>query len=170
MFNKGDTVMHPRHGAVLIEDRVEQETSGERRVYLKLRPVRGNMMITLPLESAEKVGLRGVVSKRNAAKVFDLLRQEQGSMPVLWSQRYKTNLMRLVSGDIYQVAELVRDLSLRAANGKGLSGAEKRMLATAREGLLSELTFAVNTTEAKAEAMLDEALEGSRSGPAATAS
>jgi CarD family transcriptional regulator len=154
--------MYPRHGAAVIEDLVEQDASGESRQYFKLRPMQGNIVIMLPVDSVKRVGLRSVVTRRNVAKVFDLLRQEQGSMPMLWSQRYKINMTRLASGDIYQLAELVRDLSL-LGNGKTLSSAEARMLAKARGDLIMELTLAAASSEAKTVAMLDEALEGARS-------
>jgi CarD family transcriptional regulator len=82
-------------------------------------------------------------------------------MPILWGKRYRANLAKLFSGDIYHVAEVIRDLSLRE-RGKGLSSAEKRMLAKAREILISELTIVVGSTEENAEAMLDEVLGESR--------
>ena len=158
MFCKGDRVVYPRHGAAVIEDLVELEMFGKRRTYVKLRIPHKHLTLMVPVDSAEQVGLRVVVSRDEVNKVFDLLREDGGWMPILWGQRYKANLAKLISGDIYQVAEVVRNLSLRQS-GKGLSGAEKRMLAKAREVLISELTFAVGSTEENAEAMLDEVLE-----------
>jgi CarD family transcriptional regulator len=160
VFRKGDKVMYPHHGAAVIEDVVEREMFGNRRTYAKLRFSQGNLTLMVPLESTEQVGLRGVASKKVVGKVFDVLREDEGWMPILWSQRYKTNLAKLISGDIYQGAELVRDLSLRD-KGKGLSAAEKRMLAKARQILISELILAFDSTEENAEAMLDDVLAGS---------
>ncbi len=161
VFRKGDRVVYPHHGAAVVEDLVELKKFGKRRTYVKLRLPHGSLTLMVPVDSTEQVGLRGVVSRDEVDKVFDLLREDEGRMPILWSQRYKANLAKLISGDIYQVAEVVRNLSLRD-RGKGLSGAEKRMLAKAREILISELTFAVGSTEENAEAMLDEVLEESR--------
>ena len=158
MFRKGDKVVHPRHGAAVVEDLVELERFGEQRVYVKLRLPHG-LTLMVPVESTEQVGLRGVVSRDELDEVFDLLRGDEGRMPILWGKRYRANLAKLISGDIYHVAEVVRDLSLRET-GKGLSSAEKRMLAKAREILISELTFVVGSTEENAEAMLDEVLGG----------
>ena len=158
MFRKGDKVVHPRHGAAVVEDLVELERFGEQRVYVKLRLPHG-LTLMVPVESSEQVGLRGVVSRHELDEVFDLLRGDEGRMPILWGKRYRANLAKLISGDIYHVAEVVRDLSLRET-GKGLSSAEKRMLAKAREILISELTFVVGSTEENAEAMLDEVLGG----------
>lgn len=158
MFRKGDKVVHPRHGAAVVEDLVELERFGEQRVYVKLRLPHG-LTLMVPVESAEQVGLRAVVSRDELDEVFDLLRGDEGRTPILWGKRYRANLAKLISGDIYHVAEVVRDLSLRE-RGKGLSSAEKRMLAKAREILISELTFVVGSTEENAEAMLDEVLGG----------
>ena len=156
MFRKGDKVVHPRHGAAVVEDLVELERFGEQRIYVKLRLPHG-LTLMVPVESTEQVGLRGVVSRDELEEVFDLLRGEEGGMPILWGKRYRANLAKIMSGDIYHVAEVVRNLSLRE-RGKGLSSAEKRMLAKAREILISELTFVVGSTEENAEAMLDEVL------------
>jgi len=156
VFRKGDKVVHPRHGAAVVEDLVELERFGEQRIYVKLRLPHG-LTLMVPVESTEQVGLRGVVSRDELEEVFDLLRGDEGGMPILWSKRYRANLAKIMSGDIYHVAEVVRNLSLRE-RGKGLSSAEKRMLAKAREILISELTFVVGSTEENAEAMLDEVL------------
>ena len=156
MFRKGDKVVHPRHGAAVVEDLVELERFGEQRIYVKLRLPHG-LTLMVPVESTEQVGLRGVVSRDELEEVFDLLRGDEGGMPILWGKRYRANLAKIMSGDIYHVAEVVRNLSLRE-RGKGLSSAEKRMLTKAREILISELTFVVGSTEENAEAMLDEVL------------
>jgi CarD family transcriptional regulator len=160
VFRKGDKVVHPRHGAAVVEDLVELERFGEQRIYVKLRLPHG-LTLMVPVESTEQIGLRGVVSRDELDEVFDLLRGDEGRMPILWGKRYRANLAKLMSGDIYYVAEVVRNLSCRE-RGKGLSSAEKRMLVKAREILISELTFVVGSTEENAEAMLDELLGGSR--------
>ena len=160
VFRKGDRVVYPHHGAAVIDDLVEREVSGKPRTYFKLRLPHGDLVIMVPVDGAEEVGLREVVSRGEVDKVIDLLHQDESPMPVLWTQRFKANLAKLISGDIYKVAEVVRDLSLRERR-RALSPGETRMLAKAREILISELTFAVDATEENAEAMLDEILEGS---------
>ena len=160
MFRKGDKVVHPRHGAAVVEDLVELERFGEQRIYVKLRLPHG-LTLMVPVESTEQIGLRGVVSRDELDEVFDLLRGDEGRMPILWGKRYRANLAKLMSGDIYHVAEVVRNLSLRERE-KGLSSAETRMLVKAREILISEVMFVVGSTEVNAEAMLDEVLGGSR--------
>jgi CarD family transcriptional regulator len=143
----------------VVEELVEREASGERTTYLKLCLPHG-LTLMVPVESTDEVGLRGVVSPEEADKVFDVLREEDGTISAIWSQRYKTNLAKLVSGDIYQVSEVVRHLSLRVKE-KGLSVADQRMLDKAREILIGELTLAFDSTVEQAGAMVDDALDGS---------
>ena len=162
MFHKGDRVVYPHHGAAVIEDLTEREILGERRTYFVLRLAHQDLTLMVPVENTQEVGLREVCSKREVKKVFDILREEEVSKaPTNWNRRFKTNVEKLRSGDIFQVAEVVRSLSLREKE-KGLSAGEKRMLAKARQILISELTFAVDSTEEKAEAMLDKVLEETR--------
>jgi CarD family transcriptional regulator len=158
LFRKGDKVVYPHHGAAVIEDLVERDMFGARKTYFKLRLAHGDLTLMVPVDNTEEVGLREVVSKREVKKVFDVLREDEQRQPTNWSRRYKTNLAKLSSGDIYQVAEVVRNLSVREKE-KGLSAGEKHMLAKARQILVSELTFAFDSTEEKAEAMLDKVLE-----------
>ena len=157
MFHKGDKVVYPHHGAAVIEDLVERELQGEKRTYFKLKLAQGDLTLMVPVDNTAEVGLRGVVSKREVKKVFDVLREEESQMPTNWSRRFKTNVEKIKSGDIYQIAEVVRNLSIREKD-KGLSAGEKRMLTKARQILVSELTFAYETTEEKTEAMIDKVL------------
>ncbi|CAN5330723.1 CarD family transcriptional regulator [soil metagenome] len=158
MFHKGDRVVYPHHGAAVIEDLQEREISGQTKTYFVLRLTQGDLTLMVPVDNSQQVGLREICSKREVKKVFDLLREEETHMPTNWSRRFKTNVEKLRSGDIFQVAEVVRNLSVRERE-KGLSAGEKRMLAKARQILVSELTFAVESDEEHAEAMLDKVLE-----------
>ena len=103
------------------------------------------------------VGVRDVVDKEGLDRVFDVLRAAHVEEPTNWSRRYKANLEKLHSGDVMKVAEVVRDL-WRRERDRGLSAGEKRMLAKARQILVSELALAEHTNEDKAEAILDEVL------------
>jgi len=152
--------VYPRHGVAVVEGVVEIVVLGERKTCLKVRLVHGNLTITVPVDSAEQVGLRGVARKRDAEAVFDVLRLDEGELPPLWNQRYKTNLSKLMTGDIHQGAEVVRDLSLRGRR-TSLSSAERDMLFKARQILISELSCSFASTEESAEAMLDGALSES---------
>ena len=162
MFRKGDKVIYPHHGAAVIEDLTEREFLGEKKKYFVLRLAYGDLTLMVPVESTEEVGLREVVSKREVKKVLDVLREDESRMPTNWSRRYKTNIEKIRSGDVYQVAEVVRNLAIRESE-KGLSAGEKRMLAKARQILVSELVFAVSVDEEKAEGMIDKVLEEAHS-------
>jgi CarD family transcriptional regulator len=103
------------------------------------------------------VGVRDVVDQAGLARVFEVLRAEHTEEPTNWSRRYKANLEKLHSGDVMKVSEVVRDL-WRREQDRGLSAGEKRMLAKARQILVSELALAEHTNEDKAETILDEVL------------
>ncbi len=162
MFRKGDKVIYPHHGAAVIEDLTEREFLGEKKKYFVLRLAYGDLTLMVPVDNTDEVGIREVVSKRDVKKVLDVLREEESGMPSNWSRRYKTNIEKIRSGDVYQVAEVVRNLAIREGQ-KGLSAGEKRMLAKARQILVSELVFAIGATEDKAEAMIDKVLEEAHS-------
>jgi CarD family transcriptional regulator len=156
-FKVGDTVVYPHHGAAQI-DAIETRTiKGRIMEYLVLRVAQGDLVVRVPAENVDLVGVRDVVGKEGLEHVFDVLRQPHTEEPTNWSRRYKANSEKLASGDVIRVAEVVRDLSRRDAE-RGLSAGEKRMLANARHILISELALAEQTNEDKAEALLDEVL------------
>lgn len=142
MFDVGDVVVYPHHGAGVIEDISEQQHNGEAKKYFVLRMCQGNLKVLVPAESSEQVGMRSIIGKEDVERVFDVLGEEQSPMPSNWNHRYKKNRDKLRSGDIFQVAEVVRNLTLRDLE-KGLSSGEKRMLNQARDILASELMYAV---------------------------
>jgi CarD family transcriptional regulator len=156
-FDVGDKVVYPHHGAATIEQRETMTAFGEEREYLVLRLAYGELTLKVPADNTDEVGLREVINDEEVEEVFAVLRKKEARMPTNWSRRFKNHVEKLKSGDIYQVAEVVRNLSLREKD-KGLSAGEKRMLAKARQILVSELTFAINVDEEAAEAKLDEAL------------
>ena len=157
MYRKGDTVVHPEHGAAVIEDLRERDFLGEKKTYFVLRLAYGDLTLSIPADNTQAVGLRKVVAKSEVKKVLAVLREDESKMASNWSRRFKNNIEKLHSGDPYQVAEVVRNLSIRDKD-KGLSAGEKRMLAKARQILVSELTFAINVDQEAAEQKLDEAL------------
>lgn len=156
-FSVGETVVYPHHGAALIEAIETRVVKGEEKQYLVLRVAQGDLTVRVPAENAEIVGVREVVGEEGLNKVFDVLRAPHTEEPTNWSRRYKANLEKLASGDVNKVAEVVRDL-WRRDKERGLSAGEKRMLAKARQILVSELALAEKTNEDKAEALLDEVL------------
>ena len=157
-FTVGETVVYPNHGAAVIEDIEMRKIKGEDTQYLVLRIVaQQDLVVRVPACNLDLVGVRDVVDKEGLDRVFDVLRAAHAEEPTNWSRRYKANLEKLHSGDVMKVAEVVRDL-WRRERDRGLSAGEKRMLAKARQILVSELALAEHTNEDKAEAILDEVL------------
>src|SRR5579859_6212204 len=156
-FAVGDTVVYPHHGAALVEAIETRTIKGEQKEYLVLKVAQGDLTVRVPAENAEYVGVRDVVGQEGLDRVFQVLRAPHTEEPTNWSRRYKANLEKLASGDVNKVAEVVRDL-WRREQERGLSAGEKRMLAKARQILVSELALAEKTNEDKAEALLDEVL------------
>ena len=156
-FSVGDTVVYPHHGAALIESIEMRQIGGEERKYLVLRVAQGDLTVRVPADNVDLVGVRDVVNQEGLDRVFEVLRQPYTEEPTNWSRRYKANLEKLASGDVIKVAEVVRDL-WRRDQDRGLSAGEKRMLAKARQILVSELALAEHKDEDEAETILDEVL------------
>ena len=156
-FKVGDTVVYPHHGAARIEAVETRTIKGEEKTYLVLKVDKGDLTVRVPADNTELVGVRDVVGAEGLERVFEVLRAPHTEEPTNWSRRYKANLEKLASGDVNKVAEVVRDL-WRRDKERGLSAGEKRMLAKARQILVSELALAEKTNEDKAEALLDEVL------------
>ena len=157
VFKVGETVVYPHHGAALIEEIKNRTIQGQDKLYLVLKVAQGDLTIEVPADNCDLVGVRDVVGAEGLEKVFEVLRAPHTEEPTNWSRRYKANLEKLASGDVIKVAEVVRDL-WRREHDRGLSAGEKRMLAKARQILVSELALAEKTNEDKAEAILDEVL------------
>jgi CarD family transcriptional regulator len=158
-FEVGETVVYPHHGAALIESIETRVIKGEEKTYLVLRVAQGDLELRVPADKVEDVGVRDVVGQEGLDKVFDILRAPHTEEPTNWSRRYKANLEKLASGDVNKVTEVVRDL-WRRERERGLSAGEKRMLAKAKQILVSEVALAEKTNEDKAEKIIEEVLSG----------
>ena len=157
LFEVGETVVYPHHGAATITEVKKRIIKGEEKLYLKLNVTQGDLIIEVPAENVDLVGVRDVIGKEGLDQVFEVLRAPFTEEPTNWSRRYKANLEKLASGDVIKVSEVVRDL-WRRDQDRGLSAGEKRMLAKARQILISELALAEKTDE-------EQAVDRARRGP-----
>ena len=158
MFDVGDRVVYPHHGAAIIVSRETREFNDEKTDYLVLKMAHGDLTLSVPADKAEEVGMRPPIGNEEVQDLFELLGKKDIREPANWSRRFKNHQEKLKSGDVYQVAEVVRNLALRE-QGKGLSTAEKSMLERARGILVSELSFALNVSEDDALVKLEKGLE-----------
>jgi CarD family transcriptional regulator len=140
MLAVGDKVVYPMHGAGIIEAMEEHEVLGERQSYFILTMPCGGMRVMIPRNNVESVGLRGVIEVEEVAQVFDVLRMPPSQPCVNWNRRFNMNLAKIKSGSIYEVAEVLRNLTLQD-KGKKLSTGERRLLETAKQILVSELVL-----------------------------
>src|SRR6185312_12475369 len=127
-FQVGETVVYPHHGAALIEAIESRVINGQEKMYLVLKVAQGDLTVRVPADNAEFVGVRDVVGHDGLDRVFEVLRAPYAEEPTHWYRRYRAHLEKLASGDVIQVAAVVRDLWRREREG-GPSAGEKRMLA-----------------------------------------
>ena len=156
-FSVGDKVVYPHHGAAVITKKERREFDGTRTDFFVLEVAIDQLILRVPVARAAELGVRPVISKTAARKVLAVFKTEPEEAGANWSRWYKLLTEKINSGDIYQVAEVVRDLTY-AQQTKGISPALKRMLSKARLILASELRFALNLSEEDAMKRLDKAL------------
>ncbi|MDF2548394.1 MAG: CarD family transcriptional regulator [Anaerosolibacter sp.] len=158
MFNIGDKVVYPMHGAGVIEAIEEKEILGKKRKYYIMKMPLGEMKVMIPLDNVGDIGLRDIISLEEVEQVMAVLSDDTSKMPKNWNRRYRANLDKIKSGDIYEVAAVVRNLMLRDKE-KGLSTGEKKMLNNAKQILVSELVLARGIEEQDAEILINEAVQ-----------
>jgi CarD family transcriptional regulator, regulator of rRNA transcription len=156
-FSIGDNVVYPHHGAGQVIKKEKKEILGETREYLTIKILHNDMTVMVPCENAGKAGLRRVIDEDTVKKVLAVLSDEVSEMPKNWNRRFKHNRDKIKTGDIYELAEVVRNLAVREQD-KGLSTGEKQMYTRAKKILASEMMYALEKSEDEAEAYLDDLL------------
>lgn len=157
MFDVGDKVVYPHHGAGTVVGKESKTVLGEAHEYLTIRILHNDMTVQVPANNAERVGLRKVIDEEMVERVLEVLNGDGTAMPKNWNRRFKYNRDKMKTGDIFELAEVVRNLSLRE-HEKGLSTGEKQMFVKAKKILASELMYAKAMDEDEACAWLDEVL------------
>jgi CarD family transcriptional regulator len=163
LYKVGDKVVYPHHGAGTVVKKEKREVLGEKREYLTIKILHNDMTVNVPAENAEKVGLRKVIGEDMVKVVVKALTGGGTQMPKNWNRRFKHNRDKMKTGDILELAEVVRNLSLRDSE-KGLSTGEKQMFVKAKKILASELMYAKDMDEEEAAEWLDGVLLSSPNG------
>lgn len=156
-YKPGDRVVYPHHGAAVIEKKEKRKAFGTEREYFVLRMAHGDMTLAVPVDNVDDVGMRWPISGDDVDDLFDVLKKRDVREPANWSRRFKNHQEKLKSGDVYQVAEVVRNLAARNRDA-ALSAAERTMYERARVNLISEISPALKVSAEDAEVYLDEAL------------
>jgi CarD family transcriptional regulator len=171
IYEIGDHVVYPHHGAGKVLKKEMKEVLGEKRQYLTIRILHNSMTVMVPCENADRAGLRRVIGEDDVKKVLAVLRDDVSQMPKNWNRRFKHNREKIKTGDVFELAEVVRNLAIRETE-KGLSTGEKQMYTRAKKILASELMYALEMDEDDAESHLEELIaeaHAGRNGAPATA-
>ena len=153
MFNVGDKIVYPMHGAGTIDAIEEKDILGEKQNYYIIK-MPGEVKVMVPTSKAGDIGVRSVIDKAEAGKVLEVLEANETEMSNNWNKRYKENMEKMKSGSIYEVADVVRNLSYKQKE-KGLSTGEKKMLNNAKQILVSELVLAEHASENEVENLVE---------------
>ena len=153
MFNIGDKIVYPMHGAGTIDAIEQKDILGEKQDYYIIK-MPGEVMVMVPTSKAQEIGVRNVINKDEAGKVLQVLSADESEMSQNWNKRYKENMEKMKSGSIYEVADVVRNLSYKQKE-KGLSTGEKKMLNNAKQILVSELVLAEHASEDEVESLIE---------------
>ena len=153
MFNIGDKIVYPMHGAGVIESIEEKELAGEKQAYYILK-MPGEVKVMVPVEKAEEIGVRDIIDKETAVNVIKVFDKESVEEDPNWNRRYRENIEKMKSGDIYEIANIVRSLSFKQKE-KGLSTGDKKMLLNAKQILVSELVLAEQLDKSEIEEIID---------------
>jgi CarD family transcriptional regulator len=159
LYKLGDKVVYPHHGAGTIVKKEVREILGEKREYLTIKILHNDMVVNVPSENADRVGLRQVINEKQVAEVVKALTGSGTQMPKNWNRRFKHNRDKMKTGDVLELAEVVRNLALRD-HEKGLSTGEKQMFVKAKKILASELMYAKHMDEEQTHVWLDDVLSG----------
>ncbi len=153
MFNVGDEIVYPMHGAGVIHAIEKKNILNEEQDYYIIS-MPGEVKVMVPTQKAEEIGVRNIINKDDVSKVLNILEEDETEMSDNWNKRYRDNMDKMKSGDIYEVADVVRNLSFKQKE-KGLSTGEKKMLNNAKQILVSELVLAEHVPQSEIEKIVE---------------
>lgn len=158
MFNVGDKIVYPMHGAGVIESIEEREILGSKQNYYVMKMPVGDMKVMIPILNVDGIGIREVINSSDVDKVYEILQDKNVNVTTNWNKRYRENMLKIKSGDIYEVADVVRTLMIRERE-KGLSTGERKMLNSARQIMISELVLADGSEPEEIETTINDFLK-----------
>ena len=157
MFRIGDKIVHPMHGAGIVDQIVTRKVNGVLRDYYSLKLPLGDMLVMIPTESCGEIGVRSILSGDETERVLGKIPDLQVEMDTNWNHRYRENMERLKSGDLLEVARVVKGL-MRRDEDRGLSTGERKMLHSAKQILISEIVLSQNASYEDVEARINGAM------------
>ena len=163
MFHIGDKVVHPMHGAGVIDGIVTEKVGPAKQDYYVFKMPVGGLILKIPVATSEIIGLRGIATADEALALIDAIAEMQVDMTSNWNHRYRENMERLKSGDLHSVAHVIKGLTQRD-NERGLSNGERKMLHTARQILVSELVLSIGSDSREIESRINAAMLGDKVG------
>lgn len=158
MFGIGDKIVYPMHGAGVIEAIEEKEILGKKRKYYVMKMPIGDMKVMVPVDNVDEIGIREIIDSEEVEQVLAVLANDRSKMPQNWNRRYRINMDKIKSGNIYEIASVVRNLMIRERE-KGLSTGERKMLSNAKQILISEIVLAKNICEVEAEELVEKVVK-----------
>ena len=159
MFNVGDKIVYPMHGAGTIDAIEQKDILGEKQEYYIIK-MPGEVKVMVPTNKADQIGVRNIIDKKEAGKVLEILEANETEMSSNWNKRYQENMNKMKTGSIYEIADVVRNLSYKQKE-KGLSTGEKKMLNNAKQILVSELVLAEHASQEEVEQLVDNKINTS---------
>ena len=163
MFHIGDKVVHPMHGAGVIDGIVTEKIGSAVQDYYVFKMPVGGLVLKIPIATSEIIGLRSIVSFEEASALIEAIGSMKVDMTSNWNHRYRENMERLKSGDLYAVARVIKGLTYRD-NERGLSNGERKMLHTAKQILVSELVLSLEQESRQVESRINAAMLGEKVG------
>ena len=157
MFQVGDKIVHPMHGAGIVDSIVQKKVNGVVREYYILKLPMGGMLVMIPVQSCGEIGVRPVVDEQEAERIIAAFPEIEVDTTQNWNRRYRENMLRLKSGDLLEVARVIKSLSVRDGD-RGLSTGERKMLHSAKQILISEIVLSQNSSYEDVEARINTAL------------
>lgn len=157
MFQIGDKIAHPLHGAGTIDEIEEKRIDGKNKSYYVMHVPKGDMRVMIPTDSCDAIGIRPIVAKKRAMEIMQQIPSLEIEEDNNWNRRYRENMVKIKSGDLLEVAAVIKSLVHRE-NERGLSTGERKMLHSAKQILLSEIVLSEESSYEDAEQQLYAAL------------